>query len=59
MPVKRLDGRHKKQHLEIQGGAYLRPYMKAQDGGKLRPYIKLYILLCLLVLPLAGCDILP
>ena len=59
MPVKRLDGLHKKQRLEIQGGGKLRPYMKAQDGGKLRPYIKLYILLCLLVLPLAGCDILP
>jgi uncharacterized protein YigE (DUF2233 family) len=47
MPVKRLDGRYNKQRLEIQG------------GGKLRPYIKLYILLCLLIFPLAGCDVFP
>jgi uncharacterized protein YigE (DUF2233 family) len=59
MPVKRPNGRHKKQCLEIQGGAYLRPNSKTQGGGKLRPYIKLYILLCLLIFPLAGCDILP
>lgn len=30
-----------------------------QDGGKPRRYITLYILLCLLIFPLAGCDIVP
>jgi uncharacterized protein YigE (DUF2233 family) len=30
-----------------------------QGGGKPRPYIKLYIVLFLLILPLAGCDLLP
>ncbi len=30
-----------------------------QGGGKHRPYIKLYILLFLLILPLASCDLLP
>ncbi len=59
MPVKRLDGRYKQQHLNIQGGGKLRLQIKIQGGGKLRPYIKLYILLCLLLLPLTGCDILP
>jgi uncharacterized protein YigE (DUF2233 family) len=83
MPVNRLDVRHDKPYLNIQGGGKLRPrikiqgrgklpqYMKIQDGaclrphskikdgGKLRPYITLYILLCLLIFPLAGCDILP
>jgi uncharacterized protein YigE (DUF2233 family) len=47
MPVKRLIGRFIQQHFNIQG------------GGKLRPYTRFYILLCLLVLPLVGCDILP
>jgi uncharacterized protein YigE (DUF2233 family) len=71
MPVIRLNGRHKKQRLKIlgrgklrsqikiQGGGKLRSQMKMQGGGKLRPYITLYILLCLLIFPLAGCDILP
>jgi uncharacterized protein YigE (DUF2233 family) len=59
MPVKRLDGLHVKQHLKIQGGGKLPLHMKTQGGGKPRPYIKLYILLCLLIFPLAGCDILP
>ena len=59
MPVKRLIGRHNKQHRKIQGGGKLRLQIKRQGGGKLRPYIRLYILLCLLVLPLAGCDIFP
>jgi uncharacterized protein YigE (DUF2233 family) len=59
MPVNRLNGRHKKLYLNIQGGGKLRPHIKIQDGGKLRPYITLYILLCLLIFPLAGCDILP
>ncbi len=31
----------------------------SQGGGKPRPYIKLYILLFLLILPLASCDLLP
>jgi uncharacterized protein YigE (DUF2233 family) len=47
MPVKRLDGRHKKQRLEIQGGAYLRPHIMS------------YVLLCFLMFSLLGCDILP
>ena len=47
MPVKRLIGRFIQQHFNIQG------------AGKLRPYTRFYILLCLLVLPLVGCDILP
>ena len=59
MPVKRLIGRFKQQHLNIQGGGKLRPHIKIQGGGKIRPYIRLYILLCLLIFPLAGCDILP
>jgi len=59
MPVKRLICRHNKQHRKIQGGGKLRLQIKRQGGGKLRPYIRLYILLCLLVLPLAGCDIFP
>jgi uncharacterized protein YigE (DUF2233 family) len=59
MPVKRPNGRHKKQRLEIQGGAYFRLNSKTQGGGKLRPYITLYVLLCLLIFPMAGCDILP
>ncbi len=59
MPVKRLDDLHKKQRLKIQGAGKLPQHMKIQGGGKLRPYITLYILLCLLIFPLAGCDILP
>src|SRR5436309_13139813 len=47
MPIKRLDGRHNKQHFEIQ------------SSGKLRPHITFYILLCFLMFPLLGCDILP
>src|SRR5438552_1261201 len=30
-----------------------------QGGGKPRPYTKLYILLCLLIFPLASCNLLP
>jgi uncharacterized protein YigE (DUF2233 family) len=47
MPVKRLKSRHNKQRLEIQG------------GGKLRPHITFHFLLCILMFPLLGCDILP
>src|SRR5919108_1710940 len=47
MPAKRLDSHYSERNVEIQG------------GGKLRPYIKLYILLCLLIFPLASCDLLP
>jgi len=46
-------------HVNVQGGGKLLPYIRLQGGGKLLPYITLYILLCLLLLPLAGCDILP
>ena len=59
MPVKRLDGRYKLHHLNIQGGGKFRQHIQIRGGGKLRPYIRLYILLCLLIFPLAGCDILP
>jgi exopolysaccharide biosynthesis protein len=58
MPVKRLNGRHIKQRLK-KGLGKLLQHMKIQGGGKLRPYITLCILLCLLIFPLAGCDILP
>jgi len=69
--IKLQGGGKLRSRMKIQGGGKLRPYIKTQDrarlrshskiqgGGKLRPYITLYILLCLLIFPLAGCDILP
>ncbi len=44
---------------DVQGGGKPRPYEYLQGGGKPRPYITLYLLLCLLIFPLSGCDLLP
>src|SRR5260221_11811196 len=42
------------------GGKNPRPYIKtAQGGDKPRPYIKLFLLLCLLMVPLLACDAAP
>ena len=55
----------------LQGGGKPRPFfygtlielraagIGGEGGGKPRPYIKLYILLFLLIFPLASCDLLP
>ena len=52
MPITRLKSK-------IQGGGKPWSGMLIQGGGKPRPYSMFCIVLCLLVLPLAGCDILP
>ena len=64
MPITRLKSKIQgavkhRSGMSIQGAGKPRSGMSIQGAGKPRPYIMFCIVLCLFVLPLAGCDILP